>query len=76
MNFSFVVSNSLLVFLHGAGDGPFDVMNSQSLPRLLGGPPGCFMDGVLRSITIFSFKSQVYLEPYQWRKAAKSVDFF
>ncbi|KAJ1459714.1 Alpha/Beta hydrolase protein [Pelagophyceae sp. CCMP2097] len=25
----------MLIFLHGSGDGPFDVMNSQSLPRLL-----------------------------------------
>lgn len=26
----------VILFLHGAGDGPYNVMNSQSLPRLLG----------------------------------------
>lgn len=31
---------SLITFLHGAGDGAFDVANAQSLPRLLG--PECW----------------------------------
>lgn len=30
----------LILFLHGAGDGPYGVMNAQSLPRLLG--PDCW----------------------------------
>ncbi len=37
---------SLITFLHGAGDGAFDVANSQSLPRLLG--PECWKDFTFR----------------------------